>query len=78
MTLEQTAITALVLFMVGTQFIPFAQDSIDDFRTSYQCSTNSSISDGAKASCLVTDIGIPYFIWLLVSLAIGLLLGGGK
>ncbi|MFW5902807.1 MAG: hypothetical protein ACOC56_00490 [Atribacterota bacterium] len=70
-------IIALIIWISGIMIMPFMVDGVDDFRTEMNCS-DSSISDGAKLTCLSGDTLIPYFIWTLISLALGFLLGGGQ
>lgn len=66
-------VIAGMIFMAGMLLIPFFQDGVTDFRTNLQCSTNSSISDGAKLTCLAGDAVLPYFIWAIISLAGGII-----
>jgi len=61
---------AIFFFMAGMLIIPFIKDNVTDSRTEIQC-TNSSISDGAKLTCLVVDTGVPYFILMILALAGG-------
>ena len=54
---------ALFFLMVGVMMIPLFQDSVTTQRANIGCSTNSSISDGAKLMCLtVLDTAVPYYI----------------
>lgn len=66
-------IIGLIIYMSGVLFIPFLTDSIDETRVALDC-TNMAISYGNKFTCLQTDIVIPYFIWLFVSMALGIIL----
>jgi len=68
------AIMGLFLFVMGVLFIPFMTDDVTTFRDEMDCS-NSSISDGAKLSCLQGDLLIPYVIWFFTSMALGLFVG---
>jgi len=63
-------IFAIFFFMAGMLMLPIMKDGITDARTDIQCS-NSSISDGAKLSCLVLDTGVPYFVITILALAGG-------
>lgn len=67
-------IIAIFIFAMGVMFMPFFADDITSFREDIDCS-NSSISDGAKLTCLEVDVLMPYFIWFIVSIAIGLIAG---
>ena len=69
-TLFISIMVAMMIFAVGVIAINFITPEIDTARTSLDCS-NASISDGSKVSCLLTDITIPYFIVMVISLAGG-------
>ena len=60
----------IMIFMLAMIFIDPIGDVIDEARGTDQldCS-NSSISDGYKATCLIVDLIMPYFI--AVVLAVG-------
>lgn len=70
------AVFALI-FVFGVLFVPFLADDITTSRTQLDC-TNSDIIDGAKLTCLLTDVLIPYFIWFFISAAFAFLIGGLK
>jgi hypothetical protein len=70
-------VLAILIWFFGIFFLPLITDNITIFRTNFDC-TNVSISDGSKMSCLATDVVVPYFLWLLASLVIGLILGGRR
>lgn len=61
---------AFFFFIFGMLMIPFMKDSATDARTNIQC-TNSSISDGTKVTCLITDSSVPYFIIVILTLVGG-------
>lgn len=65
--------TGIILFMLGMLIIPFIKDSVTDTRTNLQCSTNSSISDGTKFTCLFVDTAVPYYIIIIISFVGGLI-----
>ena len=65
-------IFAVFFFMIGMWMIPFMQDGATEARTSMDC-TNSSISDGAKVTCLFVGGGVPYFILAILTFAGGLI-----
>lgn len=52
---------AFFFFLIGIVMLPFMKDGLTDARNDIGC-TNSSISDGAKVTCLFVDVGVPYFI----------------
>lgn len=68
---------ALIVYIFGVLFIPFIVDDVTTVRTALDCS-NISISDATKLNCLNVDLVIPYVIWLLVSLALGFIVGGAS
>jgi len=70
-------VIALIVWVSGILILPFIVDDVTIFRTVMDC-TNSSISNVAKISCLAGDSLIPYFIWTLVSIALGFILGGNQ
>ncbi len=67
-------VVALIVWFFGVLFIPFITDDVTSARDLLDCS-NNTISDGTKLNCLTVDIVIPYFIWTLMSLAVGFLVG---
>lgn len=64
-------IVAVFIFIVGISIVNFMQSEVTTARTDLGCS-DTSISDGAKLTCLVVDVVVPYFIVIVLSLA-----GGG-
>lgn len=68
-------VIGLAIWIFGVLFIPFITDDISTSRLSLDC-TNMDISDGAKLNCLAVDLVIPYFIWFIISLALGYIIGG--
>ena len=68
---------ALIVWVFGVLFLPFLTDDITTFRTDMECS-NTSISGGTMLVCLVAGITTPVWIWTILSLAIGFILGGSK
>lgn len=66
----------IMIFVAGTLFISFISDRVADLAgsTGLNCD-DSTISDGVKGACLITELVVPYFIIIIVSLAGGLLIG---
>lgn len=65
---------AIFFFMVAFIFIAPLSDVIDETRqTSELDCSNSTISDGKKATCLMVDIYLPYFIGVVLAISIGVL-----
>lgn len=62
----------VMVFMVAMIFIAPLADVIDEARAADQldCS-NSTISDGQKATCLVVDLILPYFIAVVLAVGAG-------
>ena len=71
-TMFIAVLIAGMIFFTGVIFINFIKDDITTTRTSMDCS-NSTISDGAKLTCLGIDIVVPYFIVVFISAAGGLI-----
>lgn len=69
---------AVIIWFFGIFFLPYIIDDVTTFRTNFDCTNVTGITDGTKMSCLVTDAAVPYFLWALASLATGVLLGGMK
>lgn len=67
----------IFIFIMGILILPFILDDITISRVSLSCS-DTSISSGNKLTCLFISAVTPYFIWLIVSLALGLVIGGAK
>ena len=68
-------IIAIVVYVFGILFIPFLTDDITTARNNLDC-TNVSISAGSKLNCLSIDLIVPQIIWIIVSMAIGFVVGG--
>ena len=70
-------VIALVVWIAGILILPFIVNDITTFRVAMDC-TNTAISDITKINCLAGDSLIPYYIWTLVSIALGFIIGGNK
>ena len=70
-------VVAIIVWVSGILILPYIVGDTTTFRIAMDC-TNGSISDFSKLNCLAGDSIIPYFIWTLVSLAIGFILGGNQ
>jgi len=77
MVLNNKAQTALIGLMIGVMifmmamiFIEPLADVIDEAKDDSQldCS-NSSISDNKKATCLIVELTMPYFIAVVIAVA---------
>jgi hypothetical protein len=60
----------IMIFMMAMIFIDPISDVITETRNNTQldCS-NSSITDGQKATCLIVDLILPYFIAVVIAVA---------
>ena len=72
----QTALIGLVigvfLFMFAMSIIDPLADVISETRTVGQLDCdNNSITDGKKATCLIVDLMLPYFIAIVLAVAGG-------
>ena len=65
-------IIAIFIFMIGMMSINFIKDEVTRARTGLDC-TSTTISDGNKLMCLLTDATVPYFIISIFSIAGGLI-----
>lgn len=66
-------IFAFFIFLIGMWFLPFIKDSVTDMRTDLNC-TSPTLTDGTKVSCLTADVGVPFYI-IIILVFIGGLIG---
>ena len=76
----QTAFLAIIfgvmVFMAGTFFLGFIQERVLDLIGTTGLNCGSSLnSDGIKGVCLISELVVPYFIIIFVSIASGLVVG---
>lgn len=64
-------LSTIFIVLIGFATINFLFDPITDLRTTLDCTNAAGISDGTKLLCLVTDIVIPYWVYLIFAIAIG-------
>jgi len=62
---------AVMIFICGMLIFNLMTDVVTDARTDLDCANGSSISDGTKLVCLITNGVIPYWIIAIVSFAGG-------
>lgn len=74
-TLMMSLLFAAFIFIVGMILMNFLLPDILTARApdALDCH-NSSITDGNKVTCLMTDIAVPYWILLIISIAGGTIL----
>ena len=63
----------LLIILVGFLSVNFLMTEVSTARVDLDCSNADNIEDGNKLLCLVADITIPYWIWIIVALAIGVI-----
>lgn len=68
-------ITCILLIIIGFMCINFVKDEVTRARTNLNCANADDISDATKLTCLVIDGTVPYWIWLILSISIGLIVG---
>ena len=69
------AIMGMIFFIIiGFTMINFFFNEVDTARAALSCSSPSTISDGTKLLCLIVDISIPYWIWIVIGVGISFLL----
>ena len=69
-TMGIAILSAIIFILIGLASINFLFDPVTDARAALSCST-STISDGTKLLCLVFDLSIPYWVYLVFAIMIG-------
>ena len=64
-------IFVLIIGLTATNFLP---DQVDNARTSLNCASEDDISDGTKLTCLMIDIVVPYWIWIILAMIGGIII----
>jgi|TARA_R100000501_G_C2576003_1_gene81081 hypothetical protein len=73
-TMGLAIISAVMLFIVGMLMLNLITPEITRARGSTQMDcTNTSISDGAKITCLVVDSAVPYYFITIFSIVGGII-----
>lgn len=73
-TLGIAIVTTIFVFAIGIIAINFLMPEVTNARIALNCSNAAAISDGTKLLCLVFDSVVPYWIWLVISVSIGLII----
>jgi hypothetical protein len=73
-TMGLAILSALAVFVCGFVFINFLMPEVTDFRANLSCASADTISDGTKLLCLVGDTVVIYWIWLVFSIVIGIII----
>jgi hypothetical protein len=64
----------IFVIIMGFAMINFLFNEVDLARAGLSCASPNSISDGSKLLCLIVDLTIPYWIWIVLSIGVGLIL----
>jgi hypothetical protein len=67
-------ISGILFLIVGLMVINFIMPEIATARVGLNCESAESISDGTKLLCLTIDAGIPYWILIIISSVIGVII----
>jgi len=76
-------IVGIMIFIVGMVFINFIDMEVDTMLSEFGCGSvqngnivnqSLNLSDGAKATCMVAELVIPYFIVVVLAAAGGLII----
>lgn len=70
-------VLGIFVWIMGILFMPFLIEVLDVSRTDLSCST-TAISFGTKLICLSGDLIIPYLIWTLAVIFLGLVVGRSR
>lgn len=62
---------AILIILVGLMSVNFLMTEVTNARVNLACSDVDNIEDGNKLLCLVHDLVIPYWIWIIFAIAIG-------
>ena len=73
-TMAISVLSAIVIFIIGIMCINFLMPEVSDARVNLSCDSPTTISDGTKFLCLLVDVQVPYFIWLVFSISLGAIL----
>ena len=65
----------MLVILVGFMSVNFLMTEVSEARTNLNCANAAAIEDGNKLLCLAADITIPYWIWIILSVAIGAVTG---
>ena len=66
----------IFIWITGILILPFITDDVTTVRVLLNCATASEITSGNKISCLFIGGLVPYYVWTLSSISLGLLIGG--
>ena len=69
-------VVAILIWFYGILFLPFITDTISTSRIDLSCASATTITSGTMMTCLLFSGLVPYFIWFIVSAALGYIIGG--
>ena len=64
-------VTSIFVFIIGLSIINLLMPEVDTFRIDMNCEAAADISDATKLLCLAVDLTIPYWILIILSVAVG-------
>ena len=67
-------LSSIIIFIIGIMCINFLMPEVSTARTDLNCANAGDITDGTKFLCLLVDVQVPYFIWLVFSISLGAIL----
>jgi hypothetical protein len=70
-SLALSIMSVIMFIIIAFACINFFFNEVDTARASLSCASPASISDATKLLCLVVDLTIPYWIWIILAVAIG-------
>lgn len=65
----------LFIYVSGILILSFLLDDIISTRLALDCTNTAAISDGVKLTCLAIGGVTPYFLWFLISISLGFVIG---
>ena len=69
-SLGLSIMSVIFIIIAGFLMLNFLTGEVTRSRVDMACSNASNISDGNKLFCLATDVIVPYWIWIILSVAI--------
>ena len=64
-------LSTIGIFIVGFTLLNFLMPEVTQFRADMNCASADEIHDGVKILCLVSDLTVPYWILLILSIGLG-------
>jgi len=64
----------IIFIIIGFMCINFLFNEVDTARSELSCASPDDISDASKLLCLIVDITIPYWIWIILTIGLGFIL----